>query len=432
MEDFKPLNPPKVSLYLCGPTVYNHAHIGNARPIVVFDLLRRVLETQGYEVMFVSNYTDVDDRIIQKALEEVTTEQDVAQRYIDAYEKVRHGLHAEGISKTPRVTEVMDDIIAFIDVLVEKGYAYEVQGDVYFRVRKVASYGTLSHQNLEALNVGARIDENTLKEDPLDFALWKVTDDHGIKWDSPWGRGRPGWHTECVVMIYDTFGEQIDIHGGGQDLKFPHHENESAQAHAMHHHDLANVWVHNAMLNIDGEKMSKSVGNVMWAQEFIDRLGSNVTRWLLLSTHYRLVLDITDETVEVAKKDITRFEASLKQADVFVAYHEIKGEVKDEALFSEFLDALYDDLNVANATAVIHKVLKHLNVSLRGKDIGSEVLTYRNTFRAMLEILGIRIAEITMTQDLRATYKAWLDAKAEKNFDVADSLRKVLQDAGIL
>lgn len=432
IEDFVPINAPEVSLYLCGPTVYNYAHIGNARPIVVFDLLRRVLETKGYHVKFVSNYTDVDDKIIRKALEEMTTEKEISERYIHAYESVRQALHAEGIYKTPRVTEVMDDIIAFIKELETKGYAYSVEGDVYFRVRSVSNYGTLSHQNLEALQVGARIDENDKKEDPLDFALWKVTDDAGIKWESPWGMGRPGWHTECVVMIYNTFGTRIDIHGGGQDLKFPHHENEAAQAHALHHHDLANLWVHNAMLNIDGEKMSKSFGNVIWAKDFIEKLGSNATRWLLLSTHYRIVLNITDETIQQAQNDIVKFETVLKQAQRTLSLNHIETSLIDEDLNRDFLNALYDDLNVANATVSLYACMKHLNQALRQKDALDAVSKYTNTLRLMLDVLGLEFDVFELTQAQREMYLQWQEAKANRDFETADALRNVLQAEGVL
>ncbi len=255
VETFTPIHKGKVSMYVCGPTVYNHPHIGNARPIVVFDLLRRILIELGNEVHYVSNYTDVDDRIIQKAKDEGLDETQIAGRYIAAYEDVRRGLFADAVDAKPKVTENMDEIIAFIEELIELEFAYESNGDVYFRVNKVKDYGAISSQNIDALKIGARIEENMQKESSLDFVLWKDTNDEGIKWDSPWGQGRPGWHTECVVMIQDEFNTNlIDIHGGGQDLKFPHHENESAQAKAVHHHDIANYWVHNAMLNIDGEK----------------------------------------------------------------------------------------------------------------------------------------------------------------------------------
>ncbi|MBQ6817456.1 MAG: cysteine--tRNA ligase, partial [Bacilli bacterium] len=286
-EEFKPIKEGEVSMYVCGPTVYNHAHIGNARPIVVFDTLRRVFEALNYKVKFVSNFTDVDDKIINKALEEGVSEKEIAERYIKAYNDVRNSLNIIPIDVTPRVTETMDEIIDFIDKLVKEGNAYEVDGDVFFSVESDKKYGELSHQKLEDLDAGARVNIGDTKRNPLDFALWKKTD-KGIKWNSPWGEGRPGWHTECVVMIGKEFnGGMIDIHGGGKDLKFPHHENEMAQSECVNHHHLANYWIHNGMLETKGGKMSKSLGNTSWAKDVIKEYGSNLVRWFLLSAKYR-------------------------------------------------------------------------------------------------------------------------------------------------
>ena len=315
IEEFKPIEPGHVSMYVCGPTVYNYAHIGNARPMVVFDVLKRLFEAEGYTVKYVSNFTDVDDKIINKAIEENTTESVIANRYIDAYQAVRKELNTELPDITPRVTETMDAIIKFIDELVQSGHAYNVDGDVYFSVESVPTYGEISHQKLEQLEAGARVEENSAKRNPYDFALWKKTD-KGIKWDSPWGQGRPGWHTECVVMINNNLGEMIDIHGGGMDLRFPHHENEAAQQEALHGNALANYWIHNAMININGDKMSKSLGNVIWAKDVVEKLGTNLTRWLMSSVHYRKELNFSDETIETARKELSRVLLPLKQADI--------------------------------------------------------------------------------------------------------------------
>ena len=303
VETFRPLQEGKVSMYVCGPTVYNYPHIGNARPIVVFDTLKRTLQALGYEVKMVSNYTDVDDKIINVAKELGVSEKEVTDKFIKAYNDDRLSLHAMMPDEAPRVTETMDAIIAFIDLLVQKGYAYQVGGDVYFRVGEVKEYGALSHQKTEDLVVGARIDENERKENPLDFTLWKQTDE-GIQWDSPWSKGRPGWHTECVVMIHDVFEQPlIDIHGGGMDLKFPHHENEIAQARAAYGTPLANYWIHNGMIDINGVKMSKSLGNVRWAKDLIAEHGGNVIRWMMLSAHYRAPLNMSDESLETSHKE---------------------------------------------------------------------------------------------------------------------------------
>ena len=274
-EEFKPIKEGEVSLYVCGPTVYNYVHIGNTRPMIVFDVLRRTFEYLGNQVTFVSNFTDVDDKIIKAAKEEGITEKELTDKYIKAYEDVRRDLNLEFPTYAPRVTETMDQIIDFIGQLIDKGYAYEVDGDVYFRVSKIDEYGELSGIKIEDLVAGAseRVEDKGVKEESTDFALWKKTDE-GIQFNSPWSQGRPGWHTECVVMINDIFEDgKIDIHGGGQDLKFPHHENEIAQSRALNGHPIAHTWMHNQMININNEKMSKSLGNVIWAKDLIKELG---------------------------------------------------------------------------------------------------------------------------------------------------------------
>ena len=329
IEEFKPLVEGEATMYVCGPTVYNYPHIGNARPIVVFDTLKRTLQALGYKVKMVSNYTDVDDKIINVAKELGVSEKEVTDKFIKAYNEDRLSLHAMMPDEAPRVTETMEAIIAFI---VEKGYAYQVDGDVYFRVGKVKEYGNLSHQRIDDLVVGARIDENSKKENPLDFTLWKETSE-GIQWDSPWSKGRPGWHTECVVMIHDVFQQPlIDIHGGGMDLKFPHHENEIAQSQAAYGTSIARYWVHNGMININGDKMSKSLGNVLWAKDLIKEYGGNVIRWMMLSAHYRAPLNISEETLQSSKKEYERVANSMKQGYVKLGLSKAQcnGEILDE------------------------------------------------------------------------------------------------------
>ena len=435
IEEFKPVHEGQVNMYVCGPTVYNHAHIGNARPIVVFDTLRRVLEADGYKVRFVSNFTDVDDKIINKALEEGVKEEEIAKRYIDAYNNVRSSLHVIPLDATPRVTETMDRMISFIEEMVKTGNAYVKDGEVYFRVSSVPSYGTLSHQNLSELSAGAsnRIEEDEKKESPLDFLLWKKTD-HGIKWDSPWGEGRPGWHTECVVMIKDEFGDGvIDIHGGGKDLRFPHHENEAAQSEAVNHHGLANYWVHNGMLNLNGGKMSKSLGNIELAKDVIAELGSNVVRWLLLSVNYRDVLNYSPETIDAAKKEVERIQTVLKQAEVKAAIAGKKLEGKEDENYALFLDAMNDDLNTPNAYKVIFDTVKALNQSLRVREINFEELSsHYVSLRKEIGILGLDIPEVVLTDEDRELYQKWNDAKKEKDFATADIYRAKLTERGIL
>ena len=433
IEEFKPIHEGHVDMYVCGPTVYNYAHIGNARPMIVFDVLKRLFEAEGYSVTYVSNFTDVDDKIIKKAAEENTTEAVIAQRYIDAYQEVRTLLNTELPDITPRVTETMDKIIEFIDKLVKTGHAYEANGDVYFSVESVPTYGEISHQHMDQLEAGARIETNDQKKNPYDFALWKKTD-MGIKWNSPWGEGRPGWHTECVVMINDNIGDCIDIHGGGMDLKFPHHENEAAQQEAMHGNTLANYWVHNAMVNIDGQKMSKSLGNTMWAKDVVLSLGTNLTRWLVSSVHYRKELNFSDETIETARKELDKVLTPLKQAYIKAALADyVMGDDYDKESYRAFLDCLDDDMNTPNAYAVIFETVKKLNQTLRQREIDFAQLTlYSNAVEKMLNVLGIVVDKPVIGEAEKELFAKWNQAKADKDFDSADKYRNELAEKGLL
>lgn len=434
LEEFKPLKEGEVSMYVCGPTVYNYPHIGNARPIIVFDTFKKMFEASGLKVKYVSNYTDVDDKIIKKAKEEGVDEKVISERYIQAYNEDRKRLHADMPDVTPRVTETMDEIIAFIDDLVESGYAYEIDGDVYFRVSKVEDYGKLSKQRIDDLVVGARIDENSKKENPLDFTLWKKTEE-GIKWDTKWSTGRPGWHTECVVMINKEFGTPlIDIHGGGMDLKFPHHENEMAQGCAHSHNNVANYWLHNGMLNIDGVKMSKSLGNVLWAKDFVEEYGENVVRWLMLSTHYRSPLNINDETVKNAQSELEKITNSLRQSYVKMELGNYTGrQDSNKELFAPFLEAMQDDLNTPNAFKALFDLNKVLNASLRVREIDfSKVDEICATMEKMLYVLGIEIPKVVLEEADKETFKIWKEAVKAKDFAKADELRSILSEKGLL
>lgn len=433
LEEFSPIEPGKVRMYVCGPTVYDEIHIGNTRPMIVFDTLRRVFEASGYQVDMVSNYTDVDDKIINKALLEKVDERVITDRYIKAYNEIRSRLHTRNLSASPRVTDTMDDIIGFIKKLVDEGYAYNVDGNVYFRVLKSDNYGEISKQRLDDLMVGARIEEEHEKESPVDFSLWKKTEG-GIQWDSPWGKGRPGWHTECVVMIDHHFHGMIDIHGGGMDLKFPHHDNELAQAKACLHHGLANIWMHNGMLNIDGEKMSKSIGNVLKAKDVIDKIGANTVRWMMLSVHYRAPLNIADEVIEQANAELQKAQAILRQVEI---RYELAGQtmtpMQDDDFTAQFLQALSDDLNTPNGMKIIFDVIKALNQDQRQKNIDETVLLkHYGALRKMLNILGIDLQPITLTQDQKNLFAQWNQAKAEKDFDKADVFRKALIEQQLL
>ncbi len=434
VEPLKPMEEGKVSMYVCGPTVYNYPHIGNARPIVVFDTLKKALEADGYGVTFVSNYTDVDDKIINKAIEQNTTESEITDKYIEGYEETRRALHADLPDVAPRVTKTMDKIIDFISELVDKGAAYQAGDDVYYRVKSDKQYGELSHQNTDDLMVGARIDENTQKENPLDFTLWKKTD-KGIQWDSPWGKGRPGWHTECVVMIRDVFQKPlIDIHGGGLDLKFPHHENEIAQSRSVSSTPLANMWVHNGMINVDNCKMAKSVGNVIWAKDLIEDFGSNVVRWLMISTHYRAPLNFTMEAITSSQKELDKIQTALHKAEVQLQLDQASyPDAEDREAWTAFMDAMNDDLNTPNAITALQALLKNLNGALRKRPIDDEGLAGMvNTLRKELYVLGIEFEPVVMSDQDREDYAAWRAAVKARNFDEADAMRAKLQEKGIL
>ncbi|MBB5185454.1 cysteinyl-tRNA synthetase [Faecalicoccus acidiformans] len=433
IEPLKPIEPGKVSMYVCGPTVYNEPHVGNARPIVVFDTLKKALQLQGMEVMFVSNYTDVDDKIIKTAIEQNVSEKEITDRYIEAYNRVRRDLHADLPDIAPRVTETMDEIISFIQKLIDRGAAYQVDGDVYFRVMSDHTYGELSHQKMEDLMVGARIDENTKKENPLDFTLWKKTD-QGIQWDSPWSKGRPGWHTECVVMIQDVFQKSlIDIHGGGLDLKFPHHENEMAQCRMCSSTPLANMWVHNGMINIQNEKMSKSLGNVWWAKDLIRDHGGNVIRWMMISVHYRAPLNLSAEAIETSKKELQKIQTAYKQAIVKLQLENAPKVEADPQMMQEFIDALNDDLNTPNAISVVYEVVKTINQTLRSRPMPTEKLaSSTKALETMLSVLGIELDAILLSEEDKKMYRDWRKAVKEKEFSVADSYRSKLQEKGIL
>lgn len=420
---------------ICGPTVYNYPHIGNARPIVVFDTLKRTFQALGYKVKMVSNYTDVDDKIIKVAKECGVSEKEITEKFIKAYNDDRLALHAMMPDAAPRVTETMDAIIAFIELLVKKGHAYEIDGDVYFRVNSVETYGKLSNQQIDDLMVGARIDENSKKENPLDFTLWKRTDE-GIQWNSPWSVGRPGWHTECVVMINKEFhGEHtIDIHGGGMDLKFPHHENEIAQSRAAYETPIANYWIHNGMVNIDGEKMSKSLGNVIWAKDMIEKIGGNVLRWVFLSAHYRSPLNINEEAIETAKKELQKVQTSLKQAYVKLALADV--EITDEAedtLLTPFMDAMQDDMNTPNAFAALFETVKVLNQTIRQREVDLTFLQrIVKTVETMLDVLGIENNRLILSDEDKELHHKWKAAVKEKDFATADDYRARLIEKGIL
>lgn len=436
-EEFKPIEEGKVSIYICGPTVYNHAHIGNTRPMIVFDVLRRTFEYLGNDVTFVSNYTDVDDKIIKAAKAEGITEKELTDKYIKAYEDVRAGLNIEDPTYKPRVTETMSEIIDFIQALIDKGYAYEVDGDVYFRVTKVKEYGMLSGIKVEDLIAGASdrtlsVDDKK-KESTTDFALWKKTNE-GIQFDTPWSKGRPGWHTECVVMINKLFKDgKIDIHGGGQDLKFPHHENEIAQSMAYNGHPIANYWMHNQMINIDGEKMSKSLGNVLWAKDLIVEFGCNVFKWLMLSTHYRNPLNMTDDVIAGVRKEVSKVENATKNASLYLQVNHVPAHDYKKETVDAMVNALEDDLNTSLALTQVLDQVKVLNQVMRVREKDNDVIaTEYATLVKMGDVLGFLFEGTKLSEEDIVLYEQWNAYKKEKNFDEADRVRKELTERGIL
>ena len=434
LEEFKSIHPNKVNMYVCGPTVYNYIHIGNARPVIFFDTVRRFFEKQGYEVKFASNFTDVDDKIIQKAIEDNIDELLLSQKYIDAFLNDLESLNCKTDYIKPKVTDYMSDIIDFISNLKNSGYAYEVDGDVYFRVEKISDYGKLANRNVDDLISGSRVEVNPKKESPLDFTLWKKTE-VGINFNSPFSKGRPGWHTECVAMIDDIFHEQIDIHGGGIDLQFPHHENEIAQAKALHHHSLAKYWMHNGRLSFKNEKMSKSTGNVVFVKDVNEKMP---LRYFLLSTHYRSPLNFDDEGFQMYIKEWQKLETAVKSLYLKLDLAlEIKDNVKviSENIrtdLSNFNSAMEDDFNTANAITSLQSIIKLINSSLRQKSTFEFLNELLFAVKYMIDVLGRRIDFNPMDQDSRNVYKDWEAARKEKNFSLADKLRNELISRGIL
>lgn len=433
VEQFVPLKEKEVTMYFCGPTTYNYAHIGNARPALVADLLWNVLLASGYEVKYASNYTDIDDRIVVKALAENKDALAVSQFYIDAYRQDLDSLFVKKPMFTPKVSDTMESIIHFIEDLVAKGYAYEVDGDVYFAMENVEKYGLISHQKLEELQVGARIEENLAKRNPLDFALWKKSTS-GKAWESRFSLGRPGWHSECVVMINEVFKQSlIDIHGGGSDLKFPHHENEVVQSCALHDTILANYWVHNGMIKVDGNKMSKSLGNVFFIKDLVNQYGGNVIRWFILRAPYRQELSLNTTTLESAKAEIDKLSLAYKQLQIALRRKQVAvGTTLDEA-YELFLAALQDDLNTQNAQTVLFDFVKKINQSLRQKELDVVLLqNYEYTLEQMLVLLGLELPKVVLMQVDLKLFDDWEKAKRNKDFEQADMYRKMLIEKGYL
>jgi len=434
LEEFYTFHPNKVNMYVCGPTVYNYIHIGNARPVVFFDTVRRYFESKNYQVKFVSNFTDVDDKIIQRSMEEKIPELELSGYYIQAFLRDLEALNCKTDYIKPKVTEYMQHIIDYIKNLVDKGFAYEIDGDVYFRVSKIKDYGALSNRDVDDLISGSRVEVNELKENPLDFTLWKKTET-GLNFNSPFSLGRPGWHTECVAMIDDIFGEEIDIHGGGTDLKFPHHENEIAQAKATHNHRVANYWMHNGRLDMKDVKMSKSLGNVIFVKDFEYKMQ---LRYFLLSTHYRSPLNYSEESFAMYIKEWEKLENTYKS--LFYKL-DIAGEIVDSAPINNqdvlqeiknFNEAMDNDFNTANAITALQSILKMINLNVRknnNQKLLNELLAALNY---MIDILGLKIDAKPVTEEDKSNYKNWQIARENKDFKKADEYRNILIEKGIL
>ncbi|MDD7023490.1 MAG: cysteine--tRNA ligase [Oscillospiraceae bacterium] len=462
-EEFVPLEPKKVRMYVCGPTVYNYIHIGNARPMIVFDTVRRYMEYKGYEVNYVSNFTDVDDKIIKKANEEGVTASEISTRYIAECKKDMEGMNIKPATKHPLATEEIPGMLEMIGTLIEKGYAYEKEGTVYFRTKKFREYGKLSKKNLEELEAGKRIAVEDQKEDEMDFVLWKPKKENEPYWESPWSDGRPGWHIECSVMSKKYLGDQIDIHAGGEDLIFPHHENEIAQSEACNGKEFSKYWMHNAFLNIDNRKMSKSLGNFFTVREISEKYDLQVLRFFMLSAHYRSPLNFSAELMEASKNGLERIVTAVSTLNRFLGQAEererllletaasegvadaalAKGSLKagEAAVLSEakayvkkFEDAMDDDFNTADAISAIFELVKFANIQASAERSAAFLKELKNLIVTLSDILGLIVEkeEEMLDTDIEQLIAERQAARKAKNFARADEIRDELLAKGIV
>lgn len=443
-EEFTPIEAGRVSMYCCGPTVYNYIHVGNARPIIMFDVLRRYFEYRGYDVTFVQNFTDVDDKIIKRANEEGTTSEAVAEKYIGEYFTDARGLGVREATVHPKATENIENIIGIVQTLIDKGYAYEVNGDVYYRTLKFADYGKLSHQPIEDLQSGARIEVNDVKENPLDFALWKAAKPGEPYWESPWGNGRPGWHIECSAMSNRYLGKTIDIHCGGADLAFPHHENEIAQSEAANGCKFVNYWLHNGFINIDNRKMSKSLGNFFTVRDAAGVYGYDTIRMFMLMSHYRSPLNYSKDVLEQTQNALERMRNAKINMDFFAANGADGDMTEAEKAFAaglskyreKFDEAMDDDFNTADAIAAIFELVRETNGALTAANDPTKALAKacRDIFTELSDVLGIPYdqAEESLDADIDAMIEARQRARQEKNWGEADRIRDELKAMGII
>ena len=435
-DEFKPITQGEVKIYACGPTLYNYIHIGNARPLCVFDVLRRYFEWRGYKVSFVQNFTDIDDKLIKRANEEGSTVPEIAERYIKEFWTDADGLNVKHATVNPRATENIEQIQSIISALVEKGYAYQSGGDVYYRAKKFSGYGKLSHQPLEDLEAGARIDVTEVKEDPMDFCLWKGAKPGEPYWDSPWGNGRPGWHIECSAMACRYLGKTIDIHCGGLDLIFPHHENEIAQSEAANGCEFARYWMHNGFINVDNHKMSKSLGNFFTVRDVAEKYGYEPIRYMMVSCQYRSPINYSYEVIEQAKNSLERLYTCRDNIDFALKNAKDGGEAPEftEKRKQEFIAAMDDDLNTADALAAIFMLVRDIN-TLIAEGAGKTALeACADMFDQLTGVLGLVYNRKTeaLDSDIEALIEQRTAARKAKDFKTADEIRDKLKAMGIV
>lgn len=441
-EEFVPVTPGEVKMYVCGPTVYNFFHIGNARTFIVFDTVRKYFEFRGYKVRFIQNFTDIDDKLIKKANEEETTVHDVAERYIDEYYKDADALHLKRATVNPRATQFIQEIIDFIKDLEEKGYAYEAGGDVFFNTRSFSSYGKLSHQNIEELESGSRIDVDNRKKDPLDFVLWKAKKPGEPGWESPWGEGRPGWHIECSVMASSLLGETIDIHGGGADLAFPHHENEIAQSESRNGKSFANYWMHAAFLNVNNHKMSKSMNNFFTAREILEKYDPEVIRLFMISGHYRNPINFSLDLLDQAKAGLERLYNSVNHLEHVLEAaeeRELSGEETEvsrrlDDLRARYIEVMDDDFNTADGVSVLFDIVREANTNINDASSKSLALKALELLRELGQPLGIlqKSTKGSLEDEVQGLIEQRQNARKNRDFALADKIRDDLKARGII
>ena len=440
-EEFIPVTPGKVNIYVCGPTVYNFIHVGNARPQVIFDVLRRYFEYKGFDVTYLVNFTDIDDKLIKKAIDEKKTVNEIAEKYIEEFKKDANGLLLkEEDTIHPRATEHIEDMIKFIEELIKKGFAYESQGDVYFDISKAEDYGKLSKKNIEDLISGSRVEVSEIKNNPLDFVLWKNAKPEEPSWESPWGNGRPGWHIECSAMARKYLGDTMDIHAGGEDLQFPHHENEIAQSESLTGKPFANFWLHNGMINIDNKKMSKSEGNFFTVREIGEKYDLEVLRFFLLSSHYRTPMNFSEDNMEQAKNGLDRLYSGKRNIEEFIESSENAKKTEDEEkiisvidkLKEDFNSAMEDDLNTADAISSLFEVIRYANTNLT-KQTSKEILEYvLENINTLSEVLGLLAKEEEILDcEIQDLIYERNKAREDKNYKRSDEIRDELLEKGI-